>query len=122
MSNEPKYTLEPGQRIFKINIEKGTVENAKFTFIKGKKGKAEARVKEVDGYVHLPAYNKNHAKVLYDKIVAKLQSICSVCGGENKELVPCAKCDNMHCPDCQAPYNQFTQIDFNCCKPCSERS
>lgn len=116
---KPTYVLEPGQRIFKINIEKGTVENARFTLIKNNKTKKNsAIVKEITGFIHLPAYNKNHAKVLFDKIIAKAKAICSVCGGENKQLVECERCHNNHCNDCQAVYNQHTQIDYNCCTTC----
>lgn len=119
MTDQPKYLLEPGQRIFKINIQTGVVENARFTFIKGRNNKASAIVKEIEGFIHLPAYTKAHAKKLYDNIVKKAMSICSVCGGENLELVQCERCHNSHCDNCQAVYNQHTQIDYNCCKPCA---
>jgi hypothetical protein len=117
---KPSYVLELGQRIFKIKIETGAIENARFTLIKNRKGKNSALVKEIKGFIHLPAYNKNHAKVLYDKIIAKALNICSVCGGENKQMVECERCHNNHCNDCQAVYNQHTQIDFNCCKTCAK--
>lgn len=119
MSDKPSYILEPGQRIFKIDIEKGTIENARFITIRNRKGKNSAIVKEITGFIHLPAYNKNHAKVLYKNIVAKAMRICSACGAENKDLVTCVRCEHRHCNDCQAPYNQHTQIDFDCCKTCA---
>lgn len=45
---------------------------------------------------------------------------CEVCGKESDDLYECEKCLKMICHDCQAAYNQFTQIDFNCCKLCAE--
>lgn len=117
---KPKYVLEPGQGVFKINIETGEVERARFTLIKDRKGKSSAIVKEIPGFIHIPAYNKDHAKKLYDNIVKKAMGICSVCGADDgRELLTCMRCENHHCINCQAVYDQFTQIDFDCCKTCA---
>ncbi len=45
---------------------------------------------------------------------------CIVCGIEGVELYTCQICEHEYCDKCGAEYNQFTQIDFDCCKPCSE--
>lgn len=34
------------------------------------------------------------------------------------EIFQCERCERDMCSDCQAPYNQFSQIDFNCCIDC----
>lgn len=34
------------------------------------------------------------------------------------EIFKCERCERDMCSDCQAPYNQFSQIDFNCCIDC----
>jgi len=47
---------------------------------------------------------------------------CDVCGKESDELLACEKCSNNYCEKCHSIYNDFTQIDYNCCKPCSERN
>ena len=41
---------------------------------------------------------------------------CHICG--TKTDFQCEKCDEYMCHDCQAPYNQFSQIDYNCCTSC----
>lgn len=45
---------------------------------------------------------------------------CEYCAKESIELNNCSKCDLKICYDCQAPYNQFTQIDYDCCLDCSD--
>ncbi len=46
---------------------------------------------------------------------------CYLCGNQSDyELYPCERCDEMFCSSCQAEYNQFSQIDYNCCKKCAE--
>ena len=122
MSNQDPITvLEPGQSVFKVNIETGEVEKARFTLIKGRNNKTSARYKEIAGFINIPAYNKAHAKKKYDAIIAKAKAICSVCGGEGLKLVKCLRCENNHCDNCQAVYNQHTQIDFDCCKTCAAK-
>lgn len=41
---------------------------------------------------------------------------CHICGG--KSNFTCERCDEYMCENCQAPYNQFSQIDYNCCDSC----
>lgn len=51
---------------------------------------------------------------------------CEVCGSlesDHNELFLCERCECTMCSDCQAPYNTFSQIDYNCCSNCyTERS
>jgi hypothetical protein len=49
-------------------------------------------------------------------VITKLK--CSCCGLKSSELYPCTRCDEMFCCECQMPYNQFTQIDYDLCKNC----
>lgn len=44
---------------------------------------------------------------------------CERCEKDCKEVFMCEKCETMICDKCQAEYNQFTQIDYNCCKSCA---
>ena len=46
---------------------------------------------------------------------------CCVCGSTDKELIKCEICEEPYCEDCGAAYNQFTQIDCNCCEKCATR-
>jgi hypothetical protein len=41
---------------------------------------------------------------------------CHICGRET-DLI-CEKCDRPYCEDCGAKYDQFTQIDYDCCFMC----
>jgi hypothetical protein len=45
--------------------------------------------------------------------------VCHICG-QPANLI-CARCGEWFCSDCQTPYNEFTQIDYDCCKPCGNR-
>jgi protein-arginine kinase activator protein McsA len=45
---------------------------------------------------------------------------CEVCGGKDDYLYECDRCERVMCHDCQTPYNQFTQIDYNCCNDCAK--
>lgn len=45
---------------------------------------------------------------------------CHVCGKTEGELYECEICGELYCESHSSTYNQFTQIDYNCCKPCSE--
>ena len=47
---------------------------------------------------------------------------CCVCGKEVSGELECKLCEEPYCEDCGATYNQFTQIDYNCCKTCAERN
>lgn len=44
---------------------------------------------------------------------------CGICN-KDAELYICERCEIQYCDDCSASYNQFTQIDYNCCKRCEE--
>jgi hypothetical protein len=44
--------------------------------------------------------------------------VCSRCNCDTNELFMCEMCQESVCDKCLASYNQFTQIDFNCCKSC----
>lgn len=45
-------------------------------------------------------------------------SICESCFKPVDDLRECERCETMIGDCCQAEYNQFTQIDYNCCKSC----
>lgn len=45
---------------------------------------------------------------------------CHCCGktsGET-EIFECERCEEQMCSHCQAPYNQFSQVDYNLCTDC----
>jgi hypothetical protein len=43
---------------------------------------------------------------------------CYECGKECEYT--CEACDNHYCDDHKAIYNQFSQIDYDCCQACQE--
>lgn len=45
---------------------------------------------------------------------------CHCCNktSAQEEIFKCERCEHDMCSDCQSPYNQFSQIDFNCCIDC----
>lgn len=45
---------------------------------------------------------------------------CARCGEEANELYQCDRCGRLISGCCPTSYNQFTQIDYNCCKDCIE--
>ncbi len=45
--------------------------------------------------------------------------LCHICGKPTDKDSLCERCDKYFCEKCSAKYNQFTQIDFNCCESCS---
>jgi hypothetical protein len=47
---------------------------------------------------------------------------CERCGSVADEVYHCEMCDQLIGSCCQAGFNQFTQIDFNCCKSCAEQN
>lgn len=47
---------------------------------------------------------------------------CEQCEKPSDDLRICEKCEIEFCGDCQAVYNQFSQIDYDCCKDCAENS
>jgi hypothetical protein len=44
--------------------------------------------------------------------------VCNICGYP-ADLI-CAICGEYFCPGCSANHNQFTQIDYDCCKRCED--
>jgi len=56
------------------------------------------------------------SKEFYDKENGK---VCERCEKSVSELYMCEKCELNICDDCFASYNQFTQIDFDCCRRCA---
>lgn len=49
----------------------------------------------------------------------KTSPVCERCEKEATEVYECERCEQMICDNCQAEYNAFTQIDYNCCKSCA---
>ena len=45
-------------------------------------------------------------------------AICEKCEKDVDEVFMCERCEMMMCDKCSVTYNQFTQIDYNCCKGC----
>ena len=43
---------------------------------------------------------------------------CHICGAPTDFL--CESCEEPVCEDCTAPYDQFTQIDYDLCSECYE--
>jgi SAM-dependent methyltransferase len=52
----------------------------------------------------------------------KSMVLCEQCQKKVTEVYECEKCKEMYCDKCAAEYNQFTQIDYNCCKTCGQRN
>lgn len=50
----------------------------------------------------------------------KPKVICEKCEKEVRDVYECERCGSMFCDNCGAVYDQFTQIDFNCCKSCAK--
>jgi hypothetical protein len=48
------------------------------------------------------------------------KAVCERCEKDVQEVFPCERCETMICDSCSATYNQFSQIDFTCCKTCQE--
>jgi hypothetical protein len=51
---------------------------------------------------------------------------CNQCGTDETEveILECERCGDYYCNDaiCGSTFNQHTQIDYNCCEPCSKRN
>lgn len=45
---------------------------------------------------------------------------CYDCKTTKGELAECERCGAFYCEEHKAVYDQFTQIDYNCCLDCSE--
>ena len=43
---------------------------------------------------------------------------CHICE-KNKSNVVCEHCDQVFCDNCSAGFDQFSNIDYNCCKSCA---
>ena len=69
--------------------------------------------------------NSNYTRESFDKVMNTLENynkkgvVCERCEKDVDEVYACERCDRMICDGCQAQYNQFTQIDYNCCKSCA---
>ena len=64
---------------------------------------------------------ENYIKQLDKKLETfTFQVYCHICGKETDEDNVCYGCGQYYCDKCSAPYNQFTQIDYNLCKECYE--
>lgn len=45
---------------------------------------------------------------------------CHICKSNTSEEYVCEICDEYYCENCSSTYNQFSQIDYNCCRNCQE--
>ena len=45
---------------------------------------------------------------------------CHICKSNTSEEYVCEICDEYYCEECSSTYNQFSQIDYNCCEYCQE--
>ena len=45
---------------------------------------------------------------------------CHICKSKTSEEYVCEICDEYYCEECSSTYNQFSQIDYNCCEYCQE--
>ena len=48
------------------------------------------------------------------------RTFCERCEKDCDEVFECEICGQMICEKCQATYNQFSQIDYNCCESCAK--
>lgn len=55
-----------------------------------------------------------------NKPCAMNMPVCERCEDYTSETYECERCSMMIGSCCQAQYNQFSQIDYNCCKGCAE--
>ena len=46
---------------------------------------------------------------------------CYICNSTTNEEFVCDVCEENYCEEHSATYNQFTQIDYNCCKMCANQ-
>jgi len=46
--------------------------------------------------------------------------ICERCENDIIETYMCERCERSICENCQARYDKFTQIDYNCCQTCAD--
>lgn len=91
-------------------------------------GKVFRKNAEIEALEHTIALKDAEIKNLNGDIAKlKFDYACQVadcrCGKPDKgteETFSCEKCGSLMTSDDQADYNQFTQIDFNCCKSCAD--
>lgn len=116
--------LEIGSRIRVFEITK---QAAEFYYREDQQGKLVAEVNnfwfgsdigvDLTNEMHVGLDQKRiMVKHVATMVITKLK--CECCGEKHSELYPCTKCDQMFCHNCQMPYNQFTQIDYDLCKDC----
>lgn len=82
---------------------------------------ANCAVRELQRKAFVLGYEEGKKAEIPLVVAIEEKPCCNVCGKEDEELFECERCNELYCDSCQASYNQFTQIDYNCCKPCSER-
>ena len=58
--------------------------------------------------------------VLQTKSVLIEECKCHICKSNTSEEYVCEICDEYYYEECSSTYNQFSQIDYNCCKECQE--
>ena len=58
------------------------------------------------------------AKIAKLKQISRIKS-CERCERNAIELFMCEKCGSKVCEKCLAAYNQFSQIDYDCCRTCA---
>ena len=58
--------------------------------------------------------------VLQTKSILIEEYKCHICKSNTSEEYVCEICDEYYCEGCSSTYNQFSQIDYNCCKECQE--
>lgn len=61
--------------------------------------------------------------ITQNKIIQELKDQlpekCHVCGGNDSDLHECERCNELYCESCSSTYDQFSQIDYNCCESCA---
>ena len=71
--------------------------------------------------------NKYRGIITIEHIKAAVEYVyrsntCTKCNNVNTEVYNCERCDELICNDCQATYNQFSKIDYNCCNDCANEN
>ena len=51
--------------------------------------------------------------------IISVENICEKCDNTKCETHECGRCNEYYCEDCNAEFNQFSQINYNCCYSCS---
>lgn len=50
--------------------------------------------------------------------MSDVKLVCARCKKDTNELIMCERCEENVCDKCLVVYNQFTQIDYDCCESC----